>query len=170
MAPDGPDRLGLCRRAALFQTRATSRRRRRRVERRRRPAVGVARPAGQSALQGVHPSRRAGRLSGDARFQRLPAGRRRPLSADHPRWSALERGGGVSAADRRRAAEPDGDLQRARGAHHHREQDGGRRRVFRRPRQAGAKAFTPSAKCWCAAARSSRRNCCCSRASARRTS
>ena len=81
-----------------------------------RPALGVARPPRlDPMLQGVHPSRRAGRLSGDARFQRATSrkasGPYHLTISDGERWSA-------SAAYLRpiagRAAEPQGHLQRAR--------------------------------------------------------
>ena len=80
LAGGGRGRLGLSRRAALFQARRDAGRGRRPLSRRQRAAADAERPARQSALPDIREGRRRGRLSGLRRPQRLPAGRFRRRS------------------------------------------------------------------------------------------
>ena len=99
VAPDGPGRLGLCRRAALLQARRES------FEGGADDYHGGEGPLHVSKasteardLRRLHRRGRPGGPPADARLQRLPAGGLRALSADHPQRPALERRGGLSAS------------------------------------------------------------------------
>ena len=78
---------------------------RRRLSRRQRPAACVATAYDpQPAVRGLARGRQAGRLSADARSQRLPAGRAGADGDDDASRPALERRQGLSAAGDARAA------------------------------------------------------------------
>ena len=159
VAPDGPDRLGLCRRAALLQARRELRGRRRRLARRRGAAArlqGRHRPT-RSTRAFVEAGGQAGykRTNDFNGFQQEGFGPYQLTIHDGKRWSAsaaylqpiLGKRANLTARDRR-AHHPHPDRERPR-----------RRRRVRagRPRRAPP---TPTPRCCSAPARCSRRTSC----------
>ena len=99
-------RLGLCRRAALFQAaRAPHRRGRRHLSRPRRRAHRHRHRLASSAVRGLHRGRDEPRHSAQPRLQRRKPGRRRLRAARDPQGPPRQRGARVPAAGDA-AAEP----------------------------------------------------------------
>ena len=125
---EGASRLELRGGPALLPPRGDACRRRRRVSRRFRTAADFLRPALESPACGLARGGPAGRLPGDRRRQRPPAGRLRPARHDGRRRAPLERRQRVSAP-RDDALESRGPDARARDANPVRRQARRGRRV-----------------------------------------